>query len=271
MRIRGCVSTDAGDGRDVCTDAAVLKVASSGRYGRIAFAVLCDGAPDAEGAGKASAMAAERMAEWFQEELPQILQEAETQEAEYGESFYRARMLTEVLHAEDTRSAFMRRMFQRAQEQIRLRLQEICDELNTRINGYARLHHIRMGTSMTCLLLMGNEYLLMRVGAQRAVLMCDDSALADLPGVREEHGGFGEAEAVTPVFVRGMVSGHARMLLYSDGFIRRQDPERLEKLFRKCLRFSERRMEDSLKKMTRFARRRGERGDAFAVFLSCIG
>ena len=43
MHIRGCVSTDAGTTRALCKDAAVLKVAASMRYGRIAFAVLCDG------------------------------------------------------------------------------------------------------------------------------------------------------------------------------------------------------------------------------------
>ncbi|MBR0091468.1 MAG: SpoIIE family protein phosphatase [Lachnospiraceae bacterium] len=269
MRIRACVSTDTGSGRGACTDAAVLKVANSSRYGRIAFAVLCDGDEESYGAGKASAIVAERMAEWFQDELPEILQDAEL-ELMHADALMRgARMLTEVLKTDDMRAGFSSRTFDRAQERIRMRLQEIADELNTRITGFGRLHHMHPKTAMTCLLLMGREYLIMRIGPTRAYLTTGEGRSVRMPAEEDPARIFGQ-EGVRPVFVQGRVEKEAGVLLYSDGFIRKQDPDRLRKLFHKYTRYSERRLDDALRKLTRFVRKQGERDDAFAVFLSCV-
>ena len=268
MRIRACVSTDTGSGKGACTDAAVLKVASSSRYGRIAFAVLCDGDEESYGAGKASAIVAERMAEWFQDELPEILQDAELELMCADELTGGARMLTEVLKTDDIRAGFSSRMFDLAQERIRMRLLELADELNTRITGYGRLHRMMPRTAMTCLLLMGCDYLIMRIGPTRSFMTTGDGRVR-MPAEEDAASVFGQ-EGVRPVFVQGRVEKEAGVLLYSDGFIRRQDPDRLRKLFHKYARYSERRINDTLRKLTRFVRKQGEREDAFAVFLSCV-
>ncbi|MBR0091154.1 MAG: hypothetical protein IJP92_05605 [Lachnospiraceae bacterium] len=270
MKIRAGVSTDTGDGRGGCTDAAVLKVASSTRYGRIAFAVLCDGDGRGPGAGKASAIVAERMSDWFQDELPDILQDAELTLMHEDEQTGGARLLTEVLATDDIRAAFSSRMFDLAQEKIRVRLLELADELQTRITGYGRLHRINLRTAMTCLLMMGSDYLIMRIGPTRSYMTCDEEGHVRMPAGEDEDLIFGGEEGVRPVFVQGRVESRAGVLLYSDGFIRKQDPDLLKKLFRKYARYSERRIDDTLRRLTRFVRKRGEREDAFAVFLSCV-
>ena len=272
MRITGCVSTDAGAGKTACTDAAVLKIAASGRYGRIAFAVLCDGADGVNDAGRASTVVAERLAAWFHEELPHILEKTEHDMRMKTQGRARARVLTEVLRAEDRRRSFMREMFDTAQIRIRKRLREIAGELNVRIAGYGRLHGRRAGCSATCLLLMGGEYMLMHIGPSRAHL-ADANELRRLVHRDFTDGAdtrpFGTDEIVEPVFMRGAYERDTGFLLCSEAFMRKQDPDRLRKKISKCIRFSERRQEGVLRALTRSVRRRGEEDDAFAVFLAC--
>lgn len=269
MRIRGCVSTDAGKKHGTCTDAAVLKIAASTRYGRVAFALLSDGLEDATGSGNVSAMAAERYAQWFQEELPDILQDAE-EELRIKKS-REGRMLTEVLYSDMRRSDFSREMLDTSQEEICHRLAQITEELHIRIAGYGRLHGIRAGCAVTCLLLMGGEYLLMRVGASRAYLTGEDGLKPlSAQGAEQEAATFGGQRIGTPVFVRGTYERRTGFLLCSDGFTRRQDPGHLRKMCRQITGASERRMLRILRKMTRHVRRKGEEADAFAVYLGVV-
>ena len=262
MHIRGCVSTDAGTTRALCKDAAVLKVAASMRYGRIAFAVLCNGINDASHAGRTSALVAERFAAWFQEELPAILADAEEILGEEN----KGRVLTEVLQSDHGRHSFTKRMFDAAEPAIRQRLAAIAGEVQVRLAGYKRLYRTDAATRTSCLLLMGGEYLLMRIGSANA-LYAKGGEWRMLTG-EESNAGPEDAAPAVPVFVRGYTERRTGFLLCSDGFWRLQDKERLRKMLKKTIGASERRMQHALKVMTRFVRRRGERDDAFAVMLS---
>ena len=271
MDIRGCVSTDAGAHKELCSDAAVLKIATSGRYGRIGFAVLCDGLDGMTDAWKASAIVAERFAAWFHGELPAILQKAEADMRERERGKESARMLTEVLQAEDRRRSYSKELFALAGIRIRKRLREIAAELEARIAGYKRLHGRVAGCAATCLLVMGGSYLVMHIGPSRAYLAegQDLSLLeqeADVP--EQKTSPFGTKERARPLFLQGAMSRDTGILLCSDAFVRRQNPEHFCKKINRCIRHSEKRQETVLRGLTRYVRRRGERQDAFAVLLT---
>ena len=272
MDIRGCVATDAGLKTEACADAVVLKIATSGRYGRIGFAVLCDGLDGVTDAGKASTVVAERFAAWFHGELPAILQQAEQDMRRQERGSESARVLTEVLRAEDRRRSYSREMFSLAQIRIRKRLREIASELEVRIAGYKRLHGRHAGCAATCLLLMGGEYMVMHIGPSRAYLAkSDDLFLLEREPDAEENrtSPFGTGEAARPMFLQGPVPRDTGILLCSDAFVQRQDPGRFKKKINRCIRISEKRQEHVLRGLTRYVRRRGEERDAFAVFVSC--
>lgn len=271
MDIRGCVTTDAGGSTMSCSDAVVLKIASSGRYGRLGFAVLCDGLDGIADAGKASAVVAERFAAWFHGELPAILQRAEHDMRSRERGRNSARMLTEVLSAQDKRRSFSRELFALAQIRIRKRLTEIASELEVRIAGYKRLHGRRSGCFATCLLLMGGEYMIMHIGPSRAYLATEEDLFlleqeADLP--EQKTGPFGMKERVNPLFLQGALRRNTGILLCSDAFLCRQDPEWFRKKLGRCIRMPEKRQETMLRDMARYVRKRGEDRDAFAVLLT---
>ena len=272
MDIRGCVTTDAGGRAEGCSDAVVLKIASSGRYGRIGFAVLCDGLDGVTDAGKASTIVAERFAAWFHGELPAILQRAEQDMREKERGRESARMLTEVLCAEDKRRSYSRELFTLAQIRIRKRLKEIASELEVRIAGYRRLHGRVSGCAATCVLLMGGEYMVMHIGPSRAYLAAADDLYLlekepDMPELRTSP--FGTKERANPLFLHGAVRKDTGLLLCSDAFLRKQDPERFRKKINRCIRVSEKRQEATMRGLTKYVRKRGEKRDAFAVLLTC--
>ena len=272
MDIRGCVTTDAGGRKTHCSDAVVLKIASSGRYGRLGFAVLCDGLDGMKDAGKASAIVAERFAAWFHGELPAILQRAEQDMRIRERGRESARMLTEVLSAKDKRRSYSRELFSLAQIRIRRRLKEIAAELEVRIVGYRRLHGRASGCSATCLLLMGGDYMVMHIGPSRAYLAADQDLFLlerdpDVPEHRTSP--FGVQENVNPLFLQGPLRKDTGILLCSDAFLHRQDPDAFRKKINRCVRVSEKRQEMMLRSLTKAVRRRGEERDAFAVFLTC--
>ena len=272
MDIRGCVTTDAGRTGENCSDAVVLKIASSGRYGRIGFAVLCDGLEGIADAGKASAIVAERFAAWFHDELPAILQSAEHEMRTKERGRDSARMLTEVLCADDKRRSYSRELFSLAQIRIRKRLEEIASELEVRIAGYRRLHGRVSGCAATCVLLMGGNYMVMHIGPSRAYLAAADDLFLlenepDMPEKRTSP--FGTSKRATPLFLLGPVRKDTGLLLCSDAFLRKQDPDRFRKKINRCIRVSEKRQEVMMRGLTKYVRRRGEKRDAFAVLLTC--
>ena len=274
MDIRGCVATDAGGQTKNCSDAVVLKIATSGRYGRIGFAVLCDGLDGMTDAGKASTIVAERFAAWFHDELPAILQQAEADMREKERGRESARMLTEVLSAGDRRRSYSRELFALAQIRIRKRLKEIASELEVRIAGYKRLHGRVSGCAATCLLLMGGSYMVMHIGSSRAYLAVSDELfkLEFEPEEPEQRSSpFGTKERANPLFLHGPMKRDAGFLLCSDAFLARQDPDKFRKKISRCIGVSEKRQAHTLRGLTKYVRSRGEKRDAFAVLLTCGG
>lgn len=292
MQIKGCVYTDMGSRKRVNQDAVMLKVATSARYGRIAFAVLCDGMGGLDSGEIASGLVVKRFERWFHDELPGILKESEKREWERVEASKRVRVLTEVLASPTRRRAFAGTVISDAREVIRARWEEIVEEMNIRLTGYGRLHGIKLGTTLVCALLMGHEYLIMHVGDSRAYLadpvrlfqltsdhtyaqyLMDEGLKSEEEAARVEDGALlmqcvGASCEVIPDFTSGTVDGETALLICSDGFWRRQDMHRLQKKMSLGMRASERRMESVLRALVRRVRKQGEDDDASVILLTC--
>ena len=293
MDIRGCVYTDAGGRSDVNQDAVLLKVASSRRYGRVAFAMLCDGMGGLDKGEIASAMVIRRFERWFHEELPGIMEDSEWS-ARRHEGKSKMRVLTEMLSTAAHRRAFAGDVFAEASDRIRTRWVDIINEMNTRMQGYGRLYGLKLGTTLVAGIVFGNEYLIMHVGDSRAYLadtmrllqlttdhtygqyLADEGLIAEDEATCVEDAHLltqciGASEVVEPDFTEGTFDGDAVLILCSDGFWRRQDMVRLQK---KCIvkkRASERSMENLCRRFVRSVRKLGEEDDASVIMLSCQG
>lgn len=272
MKLRGCVTMDVYGRSEYGEGAALLKIASSTRYGRVAFAVLCDGPEEEESQGEAATIAAEYLEKWFLKEFPQILKEAELSLINCSENGMKARVITEVLRYEDRALSYSTRVFHAAKEQVKEGLKQLVTEINIRIAGRGRLTGRNMKAVVATLLVMGGEYLLMRVGSPVAFLSdCDQ--LRKLSGVHQQEGAetvcLGKTQIVEPVFIQGEMETGSGLLLCSSRFVRLQDYKYLQKRLRHVGNCSERKMDRILRAMTKSIRKKGEKKDVYAICLAC--
>ena len=275
MKLRGCITMDIYKDNVFGDGAAVLKIANATRYGRVAFAVLCDGPEDEEVEGEAATIAAEYFAKWFLNELPQILEEAESNMVSANMHGMKARVITEVLCCEDRTLSYSTRVFHAAKEVIKERLKQLAMEVNIRIAGRGRLTGRNMKAVAQMLLVMGGEYILMRVGSPVAY-KSDRETLHEISG--SYHGAdlrqsdyFGKMEMIKPVFVEGQMEKGTGFLLCSSHFARLQDRKYLQKRLRRVSTYSERKMDRVLRSMTRTVRKKGETKDVYAICVTCTG
>ncbi len=274
MKIKGCIAADMGKNRKEFAGAAVLKIASSGKYGKIAFAIISDGAAseyrNSPCSSEASAMVGEYYSKWFLKELPHILKEAEKDLHEDKESDMRGRMLTEILRSEKIRLPYCSLLFHKALEKIKKRLEEITCELNIRIQGYGNLNNKKMSISASCLIIMGEEYLIMRIG-EPFVYIKESGNLktvksdTDLKTDEAYLGGLGN---VRPGFSQGKIEKGTGVLLCSGSFVRNQDHIRMKRKITSIPIFSEKYMEWILKSLVKFVRKKGESEDILAVYVA---
>lgn len=243
----------------------MLKVANSDRYGRIALAMLCNGAggADAESNALAASLYAERFAAWFYDELPAVLSrtELELTPAHSG----RGRLLTEVLRISDYKHHFSEVLFANVSDRIRARWQELAEELQIRTDGFNRLHGRKMRTTMVALILFGNEYLCMRIGTECA-LVISAGALTEVlphPGTLPE-----TEDAASPEFEKGRLKKGMRFLLCPAELSDRIRHPLTLRALKSILFCSERCMAYILKKLCCRTSHAGSRRNASAVALS---
>jgi protein phosphatase len=137
--------TDRGIKKATNQDALTLKVASSDRYGRVVFALLCDGCGGLSEGEIASAAFVRYMEEWFYNELPvHLSQGAGTTRLDAP--------------APDDRSPL---------DYIEEDWKGIITLMNDRLRNYGLARQISLGTTVAGLMVVGNHYLVMNVGDSR--------------------------------------------------------------------------------------------------------
>ncbi len=220
MEVKACIFTDAGKGRRINQDAAMIKVANTRRYGRISFVCVCDGMGGLSRGEVASCKAIRAMENWFMEELS-LMQNLEEEELW------------------DTVERSLKRLLVR---------------VSAEIGRYGKHRGINLGTTLTCLLQIGTRFMTFNIGDSRIYLIDregatiqtrDQSVLQD----KLEKGLITKKEAETdpernvllqcigttvevePEVRRGVIKRNTTVVACSDGFWRTLDRKEIhEKL-----------------------------------------
>ncbi len=131
MEFIAMASSEAGRVKKTNQDSYFLEI-STGAGGRLAFAVVCDGMGGLQKGEVASASVVQAFRSWAQERLPLL--------AEHGIS----------------------------DQLIRRDWTDIVLRYNEKLKLYGREHQIRMGTTLTAILLTASRYYVMNIGDTRA-------------------------------------------------------------------------------------------------------
>lgn len=212
MNILSACYTDIGISRSVNQDSLFLKEAVTS-YGRVLFAVLCDGMGGMDKGEVASTMASEACAKWFSEQFPRQL------------------------------SPFS---IQRTMESLKVLL---C-EINNKIHQYGIVNNLKLGTTLTLFLLIDGEcFLIGHIGdtrvyriKRRVSVLTRDHTFVEREVrrgtmTREEAARdprrnlllqcLGTGEEISPQFLAGEPEEDCTYMLCSDGFRHKISEEEL--------------------------------------------
>lgn len=265
MEYKICVSTDRGTVKEVNQDAASVKVAATRTYGRILFAVLCDGMGGLSCGEVASSMAVKKFENWFVTELPNALA---------------ATNATEKLDEPDAQSGCM--------DEIAREWNILAQDINSELINYGSSNFLQLGTTVVCVIVIDDEFLIMNIGDSRAyltgdsgteLLTHDQSVVQDMldrglitPKEAETSSQksvllqcLGAAGSVSPQLVRGKVTAPATMLLCSDGLWRKLYQEEIRDTSRDAGRTDEVGMKAGLDRLIETVKSRGETDNITAV------
>lgn len=208
--------SDVGIKKYTNQDSLMIKVAETD-YGKVCFAVVCDGMGGLSKGELASASLIRIFSKWFEQEFPEML--------------YRG------IHAEILKKNW----------------EQLVYEANFRIGSYSTQNQVKMGTTIVALLLVGNMYYVLNVGDSRAYELTDavyqitrDQTVIqremDLGRMTPDEAKrdprrnmllqcVGASNVIDPDFYLGEVKNGSHFLLCSDGFRHVIGPEEiLEKL-----------------------------------------
>ena len=246
--------TDVGIRKDINQDSLCTVIANSS-YGEICLVVLCDGMGGIQLGEVASGLTVYRIRNWFREKFPELLRE-------HGINF-------EIF-----------------QELLNL---EICT-IDQEIRNYARQQQVKMGTTLTLALLIGQEYLIAQLGDSRAYLLSDDIQMLteDQSYVYREYlrghitmeqarvhpkrnlllqciGGSREA---MPVFSYGKLNWNDRILLCTDGFVHENSDEEIYANLSSYSALDQQILHDAIVFLVEKAKKQGERDNISALAVS---
>ncbi len=130
MRFLSAVHTDVGISKKINQDAFCLKIAKASNM-NIAFAVLCDGMGGLKFGELASALVVNAFAKWFESDFPGMLKQGVNLES------------------------------------VRKQWNDIALEQGKKILEYGQSEGISLGTTLTAILIINNQYIYIQVGDSR--------------------------------------------------------------------------------------------------------
>ena len=244
--------TDIGTTREVNQDALLVTSAEIGGE-EVVLAAVCDGVGGLSHGENASRAAAQMMSEWFDYELPQILNQDD-------ESQIMANRLEQKIH-----------------------------DINYKINMYGRENNITLGTTMTAMLFWRDQYFGIHVGDSRAYEIAgsvyqiteDHSFLAREVAcgrMTEEEAKndsrrnvilqcLGAKEQVKPDILRGNVRENCTYLLCSDGFWHYIEKEEWMRYFSPLGLTDSDEIHKRLEEAVQLVKERGEKDNITAIAL----
>lgn len=195
--------TDIGIKKKTNQDSLLIDIATTD-YGKVCLAVICDGMGGLEKGELASATIVRIFHKWFEQEFPTML--------------YRGI----------------------APEELKNRWERLVRDANVEITNYGIEHKVRLGTTVTCLLIVGDIYYIIHVGDSRAYLIRESmkQLTKDQTFIQREMDAgrmtpeqaavdpqrnvllqcVGASDVIEPEFQFGQVVPDSCFLLCSDGF-----------------------------------------------------
>lgn len=262
FRIQKAALSDVGTDRGVNQDALLCKIGRNRQYGRICFAVVCDGLGGLSRGEIASGAFIRRAEEWFSHDLIDLLRQAERERLSSAQCLHRAGI--------DWQSIIM--------------------EMNDRISRYGQNEGVRLGTTAVLFLSVGCHYLVMHVGDTRCYMTDDrdmklltrdhslvqkqldagiltpaQAALSDKKSVLLQC--IGASDVIRPDQADGLILHETSVLLCTDGFWRRLSDAELKTSLRADPAAGEAAMAATLERLTAEVKKRGERDNITALFL----
>lgn len=248
--------TDVGIQKKINQDSLCAVIADSS-YGESCLAVLCDGMGGMQLGEVASGIAVYRFRNWFREVFPLLLEQ-------YG--FDRSRIMVS--------------------------LKSEIEEVDQDLREYAKQQQVKMGTTLTLVLLTEREYLIAQLGDSRAYLLSDEIQMLteDQSYVFREYlegrmtleetrrhpkrnlllqciGGSKEAH---PVFTTGTVEWGNRILLCSDGFVHENTEVELFNLLSSYGAKDKESLHTNLVSLVETAKAKGERDNISVMTISIL-
>lgn len=256
MRYLGSAVSDIGISKKTNQDSVCLKIAETETHGQIAMCVMCDGMGGLEKGELASATVIRAFEEWFEMQLP-------------GKIFS---LSWEGLSAEWKR------------------LIQVC---NDRIMEYGKQEGVRLGTTVSALLLMNGRYLIAHVGDSRVYRITDsfEQLTEDHTYVAREvkRGNMtaeqarhdpkrnvltqcvGASGIVTPEILQGETEEDTVYMLCSDGFRHELSEEELFEEFRPLHVRDVEEMERNSRALVERVKKRKERDNISVALVKCDG
>src|SRR5690625_311145 len=245
--------TDVGIVKDTNQDALLIRTATSSS-GEIGFFVVCDGMGGLSSGEIASSTVIQMMNTWFDNELPNLLRQAE--------------QLDELLIAS---------------------LNDKIHEANQRILSYGSAKGIQLGTTITALLIIDEKYYTFQIGDSRAYIVGDalTQLTVDQTFIAREiaHGNLTKEEAknhpnrsvllqcvgaspeIEVVVSSGFVQSNLMFLLCTDGFYHEISEGEIIEQMHPSILSSEQQMESTIINLIELVKRRHEVDNISAVLV----
>ncbi len=203
MNFIGAAVSDKGIIKTTNQDSVCLKVAETTDFGKVVLVMVCDGMGGLEKGEVASATAVKTFSEWFAKEFPNMLMDF-------------------------------------SWEAVKNRWNIIIQNLNTKLIAFGKQSGVNLGTTLTAMLVVKNQYLIAHVGDSRVYVL--DHQITQITKdqtfvAREIQAGHmtpeeakkdprrnmllqcvGASKKVIPDFIRGTIEPDTVYLFCSDGF-----------------------------------------------------
>lgn len=255
MRFLSAVHSDVGVRKKINQDSLCLKIANT-QAGEIALAVVCDGMGGLKKGELASATLIKEFSTWFETELPKIV----------GQDY--------------------------SNKKIKEQWSKLIEEQNKVIGKYGDSNNLRLGTTLTALLIYGEDMLIVHVGDSRVYrithkieLLTEDQTVAQRdiklgvmkPGdinkdIRQNVllQCIGASVTVRPEYVDGKVKSGEVYMLCTDGFRHEISSEEFLDTLTDNLLTNEIIMKKSLIDLVELNKKRGEKDNITAMLLKVI-
>ncbi|MCM1161149.1 MAG: protein phosphatase 2C domain-containing protein [Roseburia sp.] len=255
MELTTAYCTDRGNVKAINQDALLIKTASS-RFGSIIFMAVCDGMGGLEQGEVASSTMIKHLSDWFNQELPGILR------------------------------------IQPYEESICDSLNALIDKVNQQLMEYGKDSGIKLGTTLTAMLVLAEEYIVVHVGDTRLyeisneirqitvdqTLVAKEVEMNRLSPKEAEHDPrshillqcIGASKHLEPEFLLGRLKEKTVYIICCDGFRHKITKEEMKQEFGTIVPKREDLLFEQCRNLVRLNMERGEKDNITVVALQCV-